>query len=78
MSDNKFAKEYEEYKQACYGDIDLHLVQAKEVKQAFYAGAFGAMNMLIDTMEKGPDKIDNMAKDLYRELTTVLRPKEQK
>lgn len=71
---SKFKQEFNEYKKACYQD-KLHPTQEKEVTQAFYAGAFAGFNMLIKAMEDGSD-VNVFANNFYKELTTVLQPKE--
>ena len=59
------------YVSKCYGD-NVHTVQHKEVSQSFYAGAFIALNMLIDTMEK-QNNIEDFANRLYNDLHNELK-----
>jgi len=65
--------EYEKYEKSCY-PTGLHPIQQKEVKQAFYSGAFVLGNLLIDLLEKPDSEIEKIFDDVYKEISLFLKP----
>jgi hypothetical protein len=67
-------QEWELYMKSLYPS-GLHVIQEKETMQAFYAGAFCSLNILIEAMESG-QKLEEKFDLLYRQIADVLKSKD--
>lgn len=63
MKERLIAK-FEEYKKSVYSP-ELGAQQEKEVQQAFYAGSFETLNMLIESLGKDESTLETEIHELY-------------
>lgn len=65
-------QEWESYRKACWGNQVLHPEQERECKQAFYSGAFDALNLVIKAMDENPLYIEKTFDKFYQEIKTEI------
>jgi len=66
-------KEFNNYISKIYKDIKIGEIQEKEVRQAFMAGAFTSLNILIDSLDADEKMLERIAMQLYSELSKELK-----